>query len=346
MFKHVKKTIQYGANTLTLETGEIARQAGGAVLVSLGDTVVLVTAQGAKAARVGQDFFPRPSEKETLTSRLIDRPIRPLFPEGFYNEVQVIATVMSVDPEVDPDIAAMIGASAALAISGLPFDGPIGAARVAYVDGQYVLNPTKTELLSSQLNLVVAGTEAAVLMVESEANELPEEIMLGAVVFGHEQMQVAIKAIAELAAEAGKPRWTWAAPAVDTALRQAVAAQAESALGAAYSITEKQQRYARVNAIKSETTAALSAGDPPKFTAEQIGEELFLLESRIVRERILGGQPRIACARLGAVHARRNPGAGYHHARHHPRCTDHRCARRRASRTLHAALQLPAVLGR
>jgi len=250
MFKHVKKSIQYGQNSLTLETGEIARQAGGAVMVSLGDTAVLVTAQGARSARVGQDFFPltvdyqektyaagkipggffkregRPSEKETLTSRLIDRPIRPLFPEGFYNEVQVIATVMSVDPEVDPDIAAMIGASAALAISGLPFNGPIGAARVGYANGQYVLNPTKTELLTSQLNLVVAGTEAAVLMVESEANELPEDVMLGAVVFGHQQQQAVIELIHALVEEAGKEMWDWQPPAKDEAMVAQVTAVA------------------------------------------------------------------------------------------------------------------------
>src|SRR5512140_3242471 len=213
MSNPIKKSISYGQHTLTLETGEIARQAGGAVMVSLDDTVVLVTAVAAKSAKPGQDFFPltvdyqektyaagkipggffkregRPSEKETLTSRLIDRPIRPLFPDGFYNEVQVIATVMSVDPEIDPDVPAMIGASAALMLSGVPFNGPIGAARVGYMNGQYVLNPTKTELNESKLNLVVAGTEAAVLMVESEADELSEEVMLGAVVYGHDQQQ-------------------------------------------------------------------------------------------------------------------------------------------------------------
>ena len=229
MSNPIKKSIPYGRHTLTLETGEIARQADGAVLVSLDDTVVLVTCVGAKQPKPGQDFFPltvdyqektyaagkipggffkregRPSEKETLTSRLIDRPLRPLFPDGFYNEVQVIATVMSVDPEVDPDIPAMIGASAAVSLSGIPFDGPIGAARVGYIDGQYVLNPTKTKLETSQLNLVVAGTEAAVLMVESEANELSEEVMLGAVVFGHQQQQAVIELIHELVDEGGKP---------------------------------------------------------------------------------------------------------------------------------------------
>ena len=242
MFNVVKKTFAYGDHQVTLETGEIARQAGGAVLVSMEDTVVLVTVVAAKNAKPGQDFFPltvdyhektyaagripggffkregRPSEKETLTSRLIDRPIRPLFPDGFYNEVQVIATVMSLNPEVDSDIPALIGASAALAISGMPFNGPIGAARVGYIDGQYVLNPTLSQLKDSQLDLVVAGTEAAVLMVESEAQQLSEEVMLGAVVFGHTEMQKAINAINELVEEAGKPEWDWQAAAKDEAL--------------------------------------------------------------------------------------------------------------------------------
>lgn len=233
MFNVAKKTFAYGAHQVTLETGEIARQAGGAVMVSVDDTVVLVSVVGAKTAKPGQDFFPltvdymektyaagkipggffkregRASEKETLTSRLIDRPLRPLFPEGFVNEVQVVATVMSLNPEIDPDIPALIGASAALSISGIPFDGPIGAARVGYINGQYVLNPTKTQLQSTQLDLVVAGTQSAVLMVESEAQELSEEIMLGAVVFGHDQMQAAINAINELVDEAGKPEWEW-----------------------------------------------------------------------------------------------------------------------------------------
>ena len=238
----IKKSIQYGRHTLTLETGEIARQAGGAVMARLDDTVVLVTAVARKEAKAGQEFFPltvdyqektfaagkipggffrregRPSEKETLTSRLIDRPIRPLFPDGFYNEVQVIATVLSVDPEIDPDIPAMIGASAALMLSGVPFNGPIGAARVGYLDGQFVLNPTKTELSTSALNLVVAGTEAAVLMVESEANELPEEVMLGAVVYGHQQQQAAIELIHSLVEGGGKPVWEWQPAAKDEAM--------------------------------------------------------------------------------------------------------------------------------
>ena len=235
----IKKTFQYGEHTVTIETGEVARQADGAVLVNMADTVVLVTAVGAKRADPSRGFFPltvnyqektyaagkipggffkregRPSEKETLTCRLIDRPIRPLFPKGFINEVQVIATVISMNTQVDPDIPALLGASAALALSGMPFAGPVGGARVGYVNNQYVLNPTAEQLLSSSLDLVVAGTEDAVLMVESEANRLSEEVMLGAVMFGHESMQVAIQAIKELAAEAGKPAWEWTAPEVD-----------------------------------------------------------------------------------------------------------------------------------
>ena len=273
MLTAIRKSIPYGRHTLTLETGEIARQAGGAVLARLDDSVVLVTVVGAKQARAGQDFFPltvdyqektyaagripggffkregRPSEKETLTSRLIDRPIRPLFPDGFYNEVQVIATVMSVDPEIDPDVPAMIGASAAIALSGIPFNGPIGGARVGYIDGQYVLNPTKTELANSQLDLVVAGTESAVLMVESEAKELPEEVMLGAVVFGHQQQQAVIELIHQLVEEAGKPLWEWQPTAKDEALMASVAAAAESDLRAAYALRQKQARQQRLKEI-------------------------------------------------------------------------------------------------
>ena len=317
MFKHVKKTIQYGHNTLTLETGEIARQAGGAVMVSLGDTVVLVTAQGAKSARVGQDFFPltvdyqektyaagkipggffkregRPSEKETLTSRLIDRPIRPLFPDGYYMEVQVIATVMSVDPEVDPDIASMIGASAALAISGLPFSGPIGAARVGYIGGQYILNPSKTELLTSQLNLVVAGTEAAVLMVESEANELPEEVMLGAVVFGHQQQQAVIEQIHALVEEAGKPLWDWQPPAKDEAMVAHVTGVAEPLLREAYQLRQKQARQQRLKEVMIKIEADCVAADAPAGYANKVKDFVFELEGKIVRNQILSGEPRI-----------------------------------------------------
>ena len=313
----IKKSFQYGDHTVTIETGEIARQADGAVLVTMSETVVLVTAVGLKKPTPGRDFFPltvnyqektyaagripggffkregRPTEKETLTSRLIDRPIRPLFPEGFINDVQVVASVLSVNAEVDPDIASLLGASAALAVSGMPFLGPIGAARVGYLNGKYVLNPTATQLGESKLDLVVAGTQEGVLMVESEADGLNEEVMLGAVMFGHEQMQVAIKTINELAAQAGKPKWKWAAPAPDTALKQAVAGLAEKDLTAAYAMTEKQQRHARIGEIKSAVLEALTKGDAPKYTADQAGNEFFNLEYGLVRERILEGHPRI-----------------------------------------------------
>jgi polyribonucleotide nucleotidyltransferase len=312
-----KKSFQYGDHTVTIETGELARQADGAVLVTMSETVVLVTAVGLKKATPGRDFFPltvnyqektyaagripggffkregRPTEKETLTSRLIDRPIRPLFPEGFINDVQVVASVLSVNSEVDPDIASLLGASAALAISGMPFMGPIGAARVGYIDGKYVLNPTATQLAESKLDLVVAGTAEGVLMVESEAQGLNEEVMLGAVTFGHEQMQVAIKAINELAAEAGKPKWSWVAPGANTDLKDAVSAVAEKNLVSAYAITEKQQRYAKIGEIKTAAIEALAKGESPKFTADQVGTEFFNLEYRLVRERILDGHPRI-----------------------------------------------------
>ena len=313
----VSKSFPYGPHTVTIETGEMARQADGAVKVSMGDTTVLVTAVGEHSPRAGRDFFPltvnyvektyaagripggffkregRPTEKETLTSRLIDRPIRPLFPDGFFNDVQVVATVLSVDPEIDSDIPSLLGASAALALSGIPFNGPIAAARVGYKEGKYLLNPTAKELSESALHLVVAGTEKAVLMVESEARGLSEEVMLGAVVFGHEQMQVAIRAIKELAAEAGKPRWTWEAPAENADLASAVALHAHAAMGEAYSISEKQQRYARIAEIKAQTLVTLTGGDSPKHTAEQVENALFKLESNIVRQRILNGEPRI-----------------------------------------------------
>ena len=312
-----KKSFQYGDHTVTIETGELARQADGAVLVTMSDTVVLVTAVGLKKATPGRDFFPltvnyiektyaagripggffkregRPTEKETLTSRLIDRPIRPLFPEGFINDVQVVASVLSVNAEVDPDIAALIGASAALAISGMPFLGPIGAARVGYLNGKYILNPTLTQLTESKLDQVVAGTDEGVLMVESEADGLNEEIMLGAVMFGHEQMQAAINAIKELAAEVGKPKWSWAAPEANTELKAAVGAFAETDLAAAYTLTEKQQRYTKIKEVKTAAVDALTRGETPKFTAEQVGAEFGNLEYRLVRERILGGHPRI-----------------------------------------------------
>jgi polyribonucleotide nucleotidyltransferase len=314
---HPKKSFQYGDHTVTIETGELARQADGAVLVTMSDTVVLVTAVGLKKPTPGRDFFPltvnyqektyaagripggffkregRPTEKETLTSRLIDRPIRPLFPEGFTNDVQVVASVLSVNSEVDPDIASLLGASAALAISGMPFMGPIGAARVGYQDGKYILNPTSTQLSGSKLDLVVAGTEEGVLMVESEANGLDEEVMLGAVMFGHEQMQTAIKAIKELTAEAGKPKWSWVAPEPNVELKSAVGALAEKNLVAAYALTEKQRRYAKIGEIKGTVMEALATGDAPKFTADQVSNEFFNLEYRLVRERILEGHPRI-----------------------------------------------------
>ena len=313
----IKKSFKYGDHTVTLETGELARQADGAVLVTMNETVVLVTAVGLKKATPGRDFFPltvnyiektyaagripggffkregRPTEKETLTSRLIDRPIRPLFPEGFINDVQVVAQVISVNSEMDPDIASLLGASAALAISGMPFLGPIGGARVGYIDGKYILNPTTTQLATSQLDLVVAGTAEGVLMVESEADGLNEEVMLGAVTFGHEQMQIAIKAINELTAEAGKPKWSWVAPEQNKDLQSAVSGFAETAVAAAYTLTEKMERYAKIKEIKAAAVEALSKGETPKFTGEQVGAEFSNLEYRLVRGKILDGQPRI-----------------------------------------------------
>jgi polyribonucleotide nucleotidyltransferase len=311
------KSFAYGSQTVTIETGELARQADASVKVSMGDTVVLVTCVAKTQPVPGRDFFPltvnyiektyaagkipggffkregRPSEKETLTSRLIDRPLRPLFPDGFYNDVQVVATVLSLDPTIDPDIPSLIGASAAVSLSGIPFSGPIGAARVGYKDGQYLLNPTTTEMEGSQLDLVVAGTQGAVMMVESEAKGLSEEVMLGAVVFGHKAMQVAISAIGELVAQAGKPRWTWTAPAENPELSAALATQAETALTKAFAIIEKLQRRDRVAEVKAAAIAALSGGENPKFTADQVDDQFFKLESNIVRQRILNGEPRI-----------------------------------------------------
>ncbi|MDO8960192.1 MAG: polyribonucleotide nucleotidyltransferase [Rhodocyclaceae bacterium] len=316
MLTPIKKSFAYGAHTVTLETAEIARQSTGAVLVNVDDTVVLATVVAKEVAKTGQDFFPltvdyvekvyaagripggffkregRPSEKEILTSRLIDRPIRPLFPDGFYNEVQVIIHVLSSNPEVDPDIPAMLGASAALAISGIPFSGPIGAARVAYIGGQYVLNPTFSQLQDSQLNLVVAGTQAAVLMVESEAQQLSEEVMLGAVVFGHEQMQTAINAINELVEVAGKPEWDWQPPAKDEALIAKVAALAEAPLRDAYRITSKQARTNACREVTSKTIAAICTGEGAP-DATYVGNLIFEIEARIVRSQILNGEPRI-----------------------------------------------------
>ncbi|GAA0470399.1 MULTISPECIES: polyribonucleotide nucleotidyltransferase [Tatumella] len=316
MLNPIVRKFQYGQHTVTLETGMMARQATAAVMASIDDTCVFVTVVGQKKAKPGQDFFPltvnyqertyaagripgsffrregRPSEGETLIARLIDRPVRPLFPEGFVNEVQVIATVVSVNPQVNPDIVAMIGASAALSLSGIPFNGPIGAARVGYINDQYVLNPTTEEMANTRLDLVVAGTENAVLMVESEADVLSEEQMLGAVVFGHEQQQVVIENIKSLVAEAGKPRWDWQPEAANEALNSRIAALAEARLSDAYRITEKQQRYEQVNLIKSETIAALKAEDEALDEGE-ISDLLHAIEKNVVRARILNGEPRI-----------------------------------------------------
>ncbi|VVC83725.1 polyribonucleotide nucleotidyltransferase [Sideroxydans sp. CL21] len=314
---HYKKTLSYGKHQLTLETGEIARQSSGAVIVSLDDTVVLVTVVGRKDAKPDQDFFPltvdyqertyaagkipggffkregRPSEKEILTSRLIDRPLRPLFPESFYNEVQIVATVMSSDPQIDSDIPAMIGASAALAISGIPFDGPIGAARVGYLNGQYLLNPTKDELVESKMDLVVAGTSKAVLMVESEAQELSEEVMLGAVVFGHEQMQTVINAIIEMANSVGQDDWDWTPAAKNEALIARINALAENDLKAAYAVRQKQARTQQVDAIRAKVSEALATPEFENVSKNEIGELFSALEAKIVRGQILSGEPRI-----------------------------------------------------
>ena len=315
--KSTTKTFQYGEHKVTIDTGAIARQADGAVLVDMAETTVLVTAVGRKTADPGRDFFPltvnyqektyaagkipggffkregRPSEKEVLTCRLIDRPVRPLFPKGFTNEVQIIATVMSLNPDVDPDIPALIGASAALAISGMPFAGPIAAAKVGYADGKYVLNPGVAAVADSDLELVVAGTKDAVLMVESEATGLSEEVMLGAVMFGHEQMQIAIDAINELAAEVGKPAWDWQAPEADNDLAAAVAAEAESGLADAYRITDKQDHQAAVAAAKAATIEALSGGEESRWSADDVKGALSKLEKTIVRQRVIKGEPRI-----------------------------------------------------
>ncbi|QDD64188.1 polyribonucleotide nucleotidyltransferase [Herbaspirillum seropedicae] len=321
MFNKVTKTFQYGQHQVTLETGEIARQASGAVVVSVEDTVILATVVARKEAKPGQDFFPltvdyiektyaagripggffkregKPSEKETLTSRLIDRPIRPLFPEGYLNEVQVIIHVLSVNPEIDPDIPAMIGASAALSLAGIPFNGPVGAARVAYIDGQYVLNPTTSQLKSSQLDLVVAGTETAVLMVESEADQLSEEVMLGAVVFGHDQSKAVIEAIHALVREGGKPEVQWTAPAKNEALIARVSQLAEGPLREAYQTKDKQARTEKLKAVTAQVNEALiaeaAANNGVAADAAEVGSILFDLEAKIVRSQILEGEPRI-----------------------------------------------------
>jgi polyribonucleotide nucleotidyltransferase len=313
----IKKTFTLGTQQVTLETGEIARQAHGAVVCTVDDTVVLAAVTASKSAKPGQSFFPltvdyaektyaagkipggffkregRPTEKETLTSRLIDRPIRPLFPDGFYNEIQVVAQVLSLNPEVDADIPAMIAVSAALTLSGVPFSGPIGAARVGYVNGQYVLNPTASQIKESQLNLVVAGTAQGVLMVESEALELPEDVMLGAVVYGHEQMQAAINAIEELAEVAGKPAWDWKAPEKDEAMAAKIAEMAETELRAAFAMRQKSARSAAIDAIWKRVFEALGVGSEGGPDANAVKDLCFALESKIVRNQILDGEPRI-----------------------------------------------------
>ncbi len=314
----IRKSFQYGNQTVAIETGEIARQSTGAVVVSMGDTVVLVTCVGNKKADEGRDFFPltinyqertyaagkipggflkregRPSEKETLTSRLIDRPLRPLFPKGFTNEVQIIASVISLDSEINSDIPAIIGASAALAISGLPFDGPIGAARVAYIDGQYALNPTATELKDSTLDLVVAGTESAILMVESEAAELSETVMLDAVMYGHGQMQTVIQAINEFASEVNAPAWAWQAVSEDVALFDAVAEKATNDIMVAYQIREKGERQDRLSAIRESVVQQLTPDDgEPVWPTEAISGAVARLEKKTVRSQILRGELRI-----------------------------------------------------
>ena len=315
IFNKVVKTFQWGQHTVTMETGEIARQSSGAVLLNMDDTVVLATVVGAKTAKAGQDFFPltvdyiektysagkipggffrregRPSEGETLTSRLIDRPIRPLFPEGFYNEVQVVVHVMSINPDVPADIPALIASSAALAISGIPFNGPMGAARVGYRDGQYLLNPNRSEQTTSELDLIVAGTQAAVLMVESEAQQLSESVMLGAVVYGHEQAQIAINAIQELVREAGKPEWDWKPAAKNEPLIAKLQSIAEGPLREAYQIRQKQARSTKIKEVVANAMSQLAADG--EVDEVEVGNLLFEIEAKIVRSQILNGEPRI-----------------------------------------------------
>ena len=315
--KSIKKVFQFGDHEVTIETGEIARQTDSSVIVSIEGTSVLVTAVGRKHADPGRDFFPltvnyqektyaagkipggffkregRPSEKETLTSRLIDRPVRPLFPKGFKNEVQVIATVISLNPEIDPDIPSLIGASAALSLSGMPFAGPLGCARIGYIDNEYVLNPTVTNLIDSDLDLVVAGTDVAVLMVESEAKILSEEIMLGAVMFGHDQMQLVIQKINELVEEAGKPKWEWSAPETDESLAHAVSESATSGLTSAYMNTDKMERHLAVSQCKESTLSDIAQKNKDKWSEDEIKGSLSKLEKDIVRNRVIDGEPRI-----------------------------------------------------
>jgi polyribonucleotide nucleotidyltransferase len=313
----IKKTFQYGEHEVTLETGEIARQAGGAVLVNMADTIVMVTVVGMKKADPSRAFFPltvdyiektyaagkipggffkregRPSEKETLTCRLIDRPIRPLFPKGFMNEVQVVATVISMNTDIDPDIPALIGASAAISISGMPFNGPIGAARIGYKDGEYILNPSISQLVDSDLDLVVAGTDKAVLMVESEANRLSEEVMLGSVVFGHEQLQTVVQAIKEFSAEVNTTPWEWAAPEVDLSLADLVSNQSSAAITEAYAIADKLDRQDKLSAVRSSAVAALVSDAEGSPSESAVRETFGKLEKKIVRDRIISGERRI-----------------------------------------------------
>jgi polyribonucleotide nucleotidyltransferase len=313
----IKKTFQYGVHEVTLETGEIARQAGGAVLVNMADTIVMVTVVGMKKADPSRPFFPltvdyiektyaagkipggffkregRPSEKETLTCRLIDRPIRPLFPKGFMNEVQVVATVISMNTDIDPDIPALIGASAAISISGLPFNGPIGAARIGYKDGEYILNPSISELADSDLDLVVAGTDKAVLMVESEANRLSEEVMLGSVVYGHEQLQTVVQAIKEFSAEVNTTPWEWAAPEADLSLADLVSNQSTAAITEAYAIADKLDRQDKLSAVRSDAVAALVSDVEGSPSESAVREAFGKLEKKIVRDRIISGERRI-----------------------------------------------------
>ena len=313
----VKKEFKFGDHTVKLETGEIARQATGAVIASMGDTVVLVTVVASKNEVEGRDFFPmtvdytekayaagkipggflkregRPSDNETLIARLIDRPIRPLFPDGFTNEVQIICTVISLDPDISPDIVSLLGTSAALSITGAPFNGPVGAARVGYKDGQYLLNPSETVCKESDLDLVVAGTADAVLMVESEAKLLSEEVMLGAVMYGHEQFQVAITAIKEFAAEVATPAWDWTPPVENTKLTADVAAASEADFKQAYTISEKMARYTRLGEIRSAVKEKLVTGEEGGYTEEEVREAIEKIEKKVVRTKILDGEPRI-----------------------------------------------------
>jgi polyribonucleotide nucleotidyltransferase len=317
MFNPVTKSFQFGEHSVSFQTGMVARQSDGAVFVNMGGTVVLATVVGQRNVKPGQDFFPltvnyqekayaagkipggffkregRPAEEETLTARLIDRPLRPLFPKGFKNEVQVVLTVMSLNPEVNPDIPALLGSAAALAVSGIPFDGPLAGCRVGYINGQYALNPSASAMKQSDLDLIVAGTENAVLMVESEANLLSEDTMLGAVNYGHEQMQTAIKAIAEFASEVGVEAWDWAAPETDTTLGDKVEAQVSADLAAAYTISDKMERYTKVGEIRSAAVEALAGDEDAEYSADDVAAAFGKVEKNIVRSQVLSGGARI-----------------------------------------------------